>query len=439
MKRLLRALKLAALVILPLAVIYFGWSSFRASRERLAREDAEQSSLKYKQDSQRAVQRQAQTENARRLSAQRKPLSKPQLANNNRIKNVNLRHVAFSPDGRFLAAAAQYQSVGELIVWPASGSATLLRKKFDFANSLVVDWNAKNTLIADGAVLRIHKDKGFWDASELPRPFPTGQPMRVDRYRNFPHQDVRLQIENATTSAHNSAFSGHRLAAYSLATRVNLPLPPALESQRELQDILPLARWGKAPLRLVQWKSLDGPGSSAQSTVNSALEVWDARAKKRLWQKSFPTFAGKLLIGKEGKFFVAVGTSIRLAQPETYYWPQGMEVYDSLSGKIMAKSRLPEMEKESATISLDGNFLAITARRSDSKNRNQQQIIFVYQARTLKLLRKINLMQIEKTASEIAFSPDNSVLAVAIGDTIRLYNWRSADAAGKTPFKIAWF
>src|SRR5690554_5635855 len=33
------------------------------------------------------------------------------------IQSVVLRHLAFSPDGRFLAAVAVGQSVGELVIW----------------------------------------------------------------------------------------------------------------------------------------------------------------------------------------------------------------------------------------------------------------------------------------------------------------------------------
>ena len=440
MKRLLRGLKLAALIVLPLAVLYFGWSAFRASRERLVREDSVQSSLKHKQDRQRAFENQAQYENARRLSAQRKPSSKPSPVNANRARNVDLRHVTFSPDGRFLAAAAQYQDAGELMVWPAGGGATLIRKKYDFGSSLEVDWNAKNTLIADGVVFRVHKDKGFWDASELPRPFPVGQPGRVDSYRNFPRQDVRLQIENYTTYNNNTAFSRQRLAAYSLITKVNLPLPPALESQNSLEGILPLARWGKAPLRLARWKTdvSSARGSEQPLRFRSVLEVWDARAKKRIWQKSFPDSAGKILVGQGGRFLLAIGTPIRSPQFESYRG-DGIEVYDAEKGKIVAKSQVKSIEAQNSAVSPDGNFLAVTASPLDSKPHPPKQVIYIYQVRSLKLIGKINFSILRDAVSDITFSPDNNTLAVATIGRIRLYNWRNTDAKSQAPSKIAWF
>lgn len=453
MKRLLKGSAAVAVVLLLIGSIYFGWSSFRASRERMAREASEKSS--------KFIPPGVSAEEAESWlwappQSQAPAQSMPGAPAS---KVLALHHLSFSPDGRFLVAAAQYQTTAELVVWPSSGGATLLRKKYDLTNSIDVDWKDKNHLFVQNQVLYILKGKGYWAAEEMPRTPQPGGSTRVDSSRSFPRQDVLLRIENDTVSGGNGARTGNRLAAYSLATGASLSLPPELESQTRLQSLQPLTRWGKAPLRLAQWNSQNAP-KGYDDESRSDLEVWDARAKKRLWKKTFKSYAGELLVGEAGKFIIVVGTPFRLPplppdppgteryfngkrvttlpQNEVHYATDGIEVYEAIGGKLLAKTRLEHMRDRSAIVSPDGTLLAFNIHVSDRKFQGLRDYISIHHARTLRPLRKIALTP-SMNISGMSFSPDNSRLAVADSATVHLYSWRGADVSGKTPFKAAWF
>ena len=443
----------AAAVVLIAGGVNFTMLALPSLRESLAKRDEENFKYRFenaKDPRERAQLMQEAHQRAMQRSLERtgSPVYMGEPGQMQVVKRIE--GFSFSPDGRFIVGRVSRTNNADLIVWSSQGGPPLVRHSAESWNVTSYGWLNKTQLRIMDEVYNLHKNKNKWMLTKANRVRVPSSNIDSDKRRDYPRQDIRLEVER------DNAYTEHqppreRLLAYALSSGERLPLPAGLESHTQLEKIQPLNRWGKTPLRLVSWQDEDWTKRKTLAE-NSRLEVWDARAKKRLWAKDMKIEGGRVVVGDAGRVVVAIGTPRKSTVPKEmpgtiHYYngkrvdklpdeplpADGIDVYDALTGKLLAQKTERKMVRSKVRVSPDGKMLVVPIHRFVA-GRNQTELV-VHTLRNLQMVKKIVVSG--EHEPNIVFSRDGRYLVVEIEESLHIYSWQRTDAKGKTPFQQA--